>query len=98
MTIKTPADVGAIIREQRTRLGIGQQAVAAKAGISRKTVVEIEQGKPGISLGLILRTLRALDISLQAETRAQRPGRKGHSSSSPDDLNDLIASMKRNNG
>ncbi len=36
MRIRTPADLGAFIRERRTKLGMDQIALTKKAGTSRK--------------------------------------------------------------
>jgi transcriptional regulator with XRE-family HTH domain len=67
MRIRTATDLGAFIRERRTRLGIDQIALAKKAGTSRKWLVEVEKGKPGAEIGLILRALKNLDISIDVE-------------------------------
>jgi HTH-type transcriptional regulator/antitoxin HipB len=64
MLIRTPSDLGAIIRDRRLRLGLDQLSLARKAGTSRKWLVEVEKGKPRAEIGLILRTLGALDIEL----------------------------------
>ena len=63
MRIRTATDLGAFIRERRTALGMDQVSLAKKAGTSRKWRVEVEQGKPGAEIGLILRTLKSLEIS-----------------------------------
>ena len=75
MRIRTATDLGAFIRERRTRLGMDQTALAKKAGTSRKWLVEVEQGKPGAEIGLILRTLKSLEISiiLAADTLVATP-------------------------
>jgi HTH-type transcriptional regulator/antitoxin HipB len=75
MRIRTAADLGAFIRERRTTLGLDQISLAKKAGTSRKWLVEVEQGKPGAEIGLILRTLKSLEISidLEADSRSQLP-------------------------
>jgi transcriptional regulator with XRE-family HTH domain len=44
-----------------------QAALAKKAGTSRKWLVEVERGKPGAEIGLILRTLKSLEISIEVE-------------------------------
>jgi HTH-type transcriptional regulator/antitoxin HipB len=67
MRIRTAADLGAFIRERRTKLGMDQISLAKKAGTSRKWLVEVEQGKPGAEIGLILRTLKSLEISIDVE-------------------------------
>ena len=64
MRIRTATDLGAFIRERRTKLGMDQTALAKKAGTSRKWLVEVERGKPGAEIGLILRTLKSLEISI----------------------------------
>ena len=67
MRIRTATDLGAFIRERRTKLGMDQTALAKKAGTSRKWLVEVERGKPGAEIGLILRTLKSLEISIDVE-------------------------------
>jgi HTH-type transcriptional regulator/antitoxin HipB len=67
MRIRTATDLGAFIRERRTKLGMDQIVLAKKAGTSRKWLVEVEQGKPGAEIGLILRTLKSLEISIDME-------------------------------
>ena len=67
MRIRTATDLGAFIRERRTRLWMDQISLAKKAGTSRKWLVEVEQGKPGAEIGLILRTLKSLEISIDVE-------------------------------
>jgi HTH-type transcriptional regulator/antitoxin HipB len=67
MRIRTAADLGAFIRERRTTLGMDQIALSKKAGTSRKWLVEVEQGKPGAEIGLILRTLKSLEVSIDME-------------------------------
>ncbi|HLJ87477.1 MAG TPA: helix-turn-helix domain-containing protein [Candidatus Angelobacter sp.] len=67
MIIRTASDLGALIRDRRTKLGLDQASLAQRAGTSRKWLVEVEQGKPRASVGLILRTLRALDVFLEVD-------------------------------
>jgi HTH-type transcriptional regulator/antitoxin HipB len=64
MRIRNFKDLGAYLRTRRTQLGMDQATLAEKAGTSRKWLIEVENGKPGASLGLVLRTLRALDVSI----------------------------------
>ena len=94
MRIRTATDLGAFIRERRTRLGMDQTALAKKAGTSRKWLVEVEQGKPGAEIGLILRTLKSLEISiaLEADTSAATatPGR-----AKALDINSVLDSLKK---
>jgi len=64
MLIRTPRDLGAGIRERRRELGLDQQALANKIGVSRQWVIEIEKGKPRAEVGLVLRVLDALGARL----------------------------------
>ncbi|MEQ1930592.1 MAG: helix-turn-helix domain-containing protein [Parvularculaceae bacterium] len=73
--LRTPRDFGAVIRERRRALGLDQAALAARIGVSRLWVSEVERGKPGAGLGLVLRALAALDIELTSEVTADnQPG------------------------
>jgi len=64
MLIRTPADLGAAIRDRRRRRGLDQQELARKIDVSRQWVVEMEKGKPRAEVGLVLRALGALGIAL----------------------------------
>jgi len=66
--LRTPADVGALIRDRRRVLQLDQAALAGMIGVSRLWVNQVERGKPGASLGLVLRALNALGIELLAGT------------------------------
>ncbi len=63
MRIRTPVELGLVIRERRRKLQLSQADLACKAGVGRQWVVAIERGKPRAELGLMLRTLKALDLS-----------------------------------
>lgn len=64
--LRTPADVGALIRARRRASGLDQATLAARAGVSRLWLGEVERGKPGASLGLVLRVLAVLGVTLVA--------------------------------
>ena len=66
MHIKTSSDIGALIRDRRTRLGLNQQNLATRVGVGRIWISHLEQGKPTIQLGLVLRTLKELGLSLSS--------------------------------
>ncbi|HTT24860.1 MAG TPA: helix-turn-helix domain-containing protein [Candidatus Sulfotelmatobacter sp.] len=59
MRIRTPVDLGAFIRQRRIALGLDLKSLAAKVGVSRQWIVEVEKGKPKAEIGLVLRTLDA---------------------------------------
>jgi HTH-type transcriptional regulator / antitoxin HipB len=76
MVIRTSHDLGALIRDRRTKMGLDQLSVAKRAGTSRKWLVEMEKGKPRAAIGLILRTLRVLDINLEVNGSTRHRRRK----------------------
>lgn len=77
MPIRTPADLGLLIRDRRKQLGLDQQALAQRAGVSRQWIVEVEQGKSRAAIGLLLKTLRALDLELEATPAAAESRTRG---------------------
>lgn len=66
--LRTPADIGALIRDRRRTLQLDQADLARMIGVSRLWVNQVERGKPGASLGLVLRALDALGVRLLADT------------------------------
>jgi HTH-type transcriptional regulator/antitoxin HipB len=67
MNVRTPIDLGFAIRDRRRRLNLGQDELAAKVGVSRKWIIDIEKGKPRAEIGLVLRTLDALGLRLSLD-------------------------------
>ena len=94
MRIRTVTDLGAFIRERRTRLGMDQISLAKKAGTSRKWLVEVEQGKPRAEIGLILRTLKSLEISIALEADSSVVTPPPGKAKAPD-INSVLHSLKK---
>ena len=90
MLIRTPADLGAVIRDRRRQLKLDQAAFASRIGVSRQWVIQIEHGRPRAELGLVLRALDALDIQLDAS--AGKPNRRR---SGAVDIDDIVAKAKK---
>ena len=91
MRIRTPSDLGALIRDRRTKLGLDQRSLAQKAGVSRQWIVEVEKGKPRAEIGLLLRTINALGIVLTTEEGDRRE--KG-SGLPPVDIDSIVAAAR----
>jgi HTH-type transcriptional regulator/antitoxin HipB len=75
-------------------MGMDQSDRAEKAGTSRKWIVEVEQGKPRAEIGLVLRTLKTLGVSLDlAVDRSQ----KASVASEPTnvDIHNILDSLKK---
>ncbi len=64
--LRTPDDLGNIIRQRRRMLAWDQAKLALEVGVSRRWIIEIEKGKPRAELHLVLRTLNVLGIGLDA--------------------------------
>ena len=78
MHLRTPTDIGLLIREKRRALSLDQAELARRVGVSRQWIIGIEKGKARADLSLVMRTLDALGIVLWAEDEnsaaAQQPG------------------------
>jgi HTH-type transcriptional regulator/antitoxin HipB len=92
MRFRSPAELGAIIRERRRRLGLEQKALAEQVGVSRQWIIDIEKGKPRAALGLVLRTVNALGILIDASDEPVRPSR---TSAAAPDINTIIAAARK---
>ena len=90
MLIRTPADLGAVIRDQRKRLGLGQAELSEKIGASRQWVVGIERGHSRAELGLVLRTLDTLGIRLETRDKDATP-----KSPSGPDIDAIVAAARK---
>jgi HTH-type transcriptional regulator/antitoxin HipB len=75
MRVRTSKDIGLVIREQRKTVGLSQEALAAKVGVGRQWIVEVEKGKPRADAGLLLRVLSALDLDVDIRPRDAAPSR-----------------------
>jgi HTH-type transcriptional regulator/antitoxin HipB len=82
--LRTPTDIGALIKDRRRVLGLDQADLANQVGVSRLWINQVERGKPGANLGRILRTLMALGIELTGDTPGETPKDKPAYVSVPD--------------
>src|ERR1700737_2780333 len=62
--INQSADLGALIRARRRSLRWSQAHLAALAQVGRQWLVELEQGKSGAPMDLVIRALAALGYAL----------------------------------
>jgi HTH-type transcriptional regulator/antitoxin HipB len=92
--MRTATDLGAFIRERRTKLGMDQVALAEKAGTSRKWLIEVEQGKPRAEIGLILRTLKTLGVSIDLQIDSLAKATSNDKAGSTD-INNVLSSLKK---
>src|SRR2546430_17595653 len=73
MRIRTTRDIGAAVRGRRKDLGLSQADLAARAGVSRRWVYQLEAGKQTAALGLVLRVLDQIDIGLSLDSARKTP-------------------------
>lgn len=70
MTVSTPAEIGALIRDERIRQRLTQTDLAGLAGVGITFISQLENGKGSAELGKVLGVLTILGIDLIAERRA----------------------------
>lgn len=90
MLVRTPADLGAVIRDRRRQLKLDQATFAKRIGVSRYWVIMIERNHPRAALGLVLRAIDALDIQLDANIREAN-----HRRPNAADIDAIVAKAKR---
>jgi HTH-type transcriptional regulator / antitoxin HipB len=90
MLTRTPADMGAVIRDRRKHLKRNQASLANEIGVSRQWLIELEHGHPRAELGLVLRVLDALGINLDADIAQVKASRSGTV-----DINAIVAKAKK---
>lgn len=91
MLITTPRDLGAAIKDRRKQLGLGQAELAARVGVSRQWLIQVEGGKAGVATGLVLRLLNTLGLRLMLDGRGEPTSVSGE----PLDLADPSAILNR---
>jgi len=69
MQINTPRDIGALIKDRRSSLKLSQQDLAARVGVTRLWVVQLEKGKTTAQIGLVLRALKELGVLIDVSAR-----------------------------
>jgi y4mF family transcriptional regulator len=67
--ISSVADLGAVVRAAREGMGLTQQQFADLAGVGRRFVSELENGKATSEFGLVLQVCRAAGVDVFARKR-----------------------------
>lgn len=67
MVIQSVADIGKRVREARRKMSMTQQRFADLAGVGRRFLIELEQGKATLEIGRVLAVCRAAGIKLRIE-------------------------------
>ncbi|MCI2158062.1 helix-turn-helix domain-containing protein [Bifidobacterium crudilactis] len=66
--IRTMYDIGLAIRQRREQLGLSQEALAARAGVSRSWLAKVETGKTSFDFRMVLMVFSALQLKLEASS------------------------------
>ena len=70
MKIRNIEDLGKSIRAERKRRNLNQADLAARAGVSRRFVYQLENGsRDSFPLGKVLQVLRRLNLELSVSLR-----------------------------
>lgn len=62
--ITSPEDLGLLVRRAREKRNLSQQRFADLAGVGRRFVSELENGKATLELGKVLKVMRAAGVSI----------------------------------
>lgn len=75
-SIRSPQQLGKVLRAARKQLGLTQPQLALAAGVGVRFIVELEAGKPTLRLEHVLRVIDALggEISLSGLPNGGREG------------------------
>jgi transcriptional regulator with XRE-family HTH domain len=71
ITIQSPAELGHVVRSVRRQSKVRLDDLAATAGVSKQFTSDVEHGKPTVQLGLVLKLLRELGVSLELDIPAE---------------------------
>lgn len=69
VSIKTPKDLGSVIRERRKKAKLTQKRAAALAGVGVRFLSELERGKPTAQIGKTLKVAQLLGLELRINER-----------------------------
>jgi HTH-type transcriptional regulator / antitoxin HipB len=64
MKPKSARDIAALARRRRGEKGWSQARLAQAVGVGREWIIDFEKGKSTVEWGLVLRTLKELNLQL----------------------------------
>lgn len=74
MRIRTAREVGLLVCTERKRQGLTLQELAEQVGCTRQWISSLERGGERLEIALVLRTLSALNVRLDARTPEAEDG------------------------
>lgn len=82
--IRSAEEFGRAVRERRRALGLTQEDLAARCGVGKRFIVELEAGKTTIQLGKALTAAKEVGLAL-ADVTGLAPGRANIPASADED-------------
>ncbi len=70
ITLRSPAELGLVLRAQRRAAGVRIDDAAAMAKVSKQFASDAERGKETVQLGLVFKLLAELGVILRADVSA----------------------------
>ncbi|MBV9108558.1 MAG: helix-turn-helix domain-containing protein [Gemmatimonadetes bacterium] len=67
MRVRSAREIGLLVRAERTRQGLTMRALAGRVGCTRQWIAALEGGGERLEIALVLRTLSALEVRLDAQ-------------------------------
>jgi y4mF family transcriptional regulator len=70
--VRSPADIGALVRTARKEQHLRQDELAGVAGVGLRFIVDLEAGKPTAQIGKVLQVLQTLGCSVDIFVPGER--------------------------
>lgn len=70
MEVHSVRELAAVVRSLRRERGLTQAELARAAGVGREWLIHLEKGRPGLEVGLVMATLKALGVRLRIEQQS----------------------------
>jgi len=79
ISIRSPRQLGGVLRAARKQLGLTQSQLALAAGCGLRFIVDLEAGKPTVRLETVLRVIETLggELSLNGVSTETSAGEDG---------------------
>lgn len=71
-TIRSSAELGSIVREQRKRLALRQLDIAGLGNTGNRFIVDLENGKPTVQLQKVLDVMDLLGLEVVVRPKSAR--------------------------
>jgi HTH-type transcriptional regulator/antitoxin HipB len=65
MRVDGVRDLGLLLRAERRRAGLSQSGLAERAGVSRRWLLEFENGKATAEIGLVINVIHTLGLMIE---------------------------------